>query len=235
MVQKHTMNLLNFEKLDIQIYLKLNVCKIMAECFNICICHYNDVIMSAMASQITSLTIVYSTIYSGTDQRKYQSSASMAFVCGDSPVTGEFPAQRSSNAEMFPFSDVIMLSPPTRLFISVLRMTTKNTKSRITAYLWGESTSDSPHKWPVMRKIFPCPYASSTLSPHSFDPLFSVVSLSLTCFLRPSCGVPLRMHVSSDETDVWSLLSNKQRTNDLKGCSNGSSKHIKSKNHWGQD
>ena len=44
--------------------------------------HYNDVIMGAMTSQITSLPIVYSTIYSGTDQTKYQSSASLAFVRG---------------------------------------------------------------------------------------------------------------------------------------------------------
>ena len=41
--------------------------------------HYNDVIMDAMASQITSLTIVYSPVYSGADQRKHQSSASLAF------------------------------------------------------------------------------------------------------------------------------------------------------------
>ena len=46
------------------------------------ILHYNDVIMSAMASQITSLTIVYSTVYSGADQWKHQSSASLAFVRG---------------------------------------------------------------------------------------------------------------------------------------------------------
>ena len=44
--------------------------------------HYGDVIMGAMASQITSLTIVYSTLYSGADQRKHQSSASLAFVRG---------------------------------------------------------------------------------------------------------------------------------------------------------
>ena len=44
--------------------------------------HYNDVIMSAMASQITSLTIVYSTVYWDADQRKHQSSASLAFVRG---------------------------------------------------------------------------------------------------------------------------------------------------------
>ena len=60
--------------------------------------HYNDVKMSAMASQIISLTIVYSTVYSGTDQRKHQSSASLG-LCGNSPVTGEFPAQRASIAE----------------------------------------------------------------------------------------------------------------------------------------
>ena len=42
--------------------------------------HYNDVIMSTMTSHITSLTIVYSTVYSGTDQRKHQSSASLTFV-----------------------------------------------------------------------------------------------------------------------------------------------------------
>ena len=70
--------------------------------------YYNDVTMSAMASQITSLAIVYSTVYSGADQRKHQSSASLAFV-GNSPVTGEFPAQRASNVEIFPFDDVIMI------------------------------------------------------------------------------------------------------------------------------
>ena len=44
--------------------------------------HHDDVIMSAIASQITSLTIVYSAIYSGADQRKHQSPASLAFVRG---------------------------------------------------------------------------------------------------------------------------------------------------------
>ena len=44
--------------------------------------HYIDVIVTTMASQITSLTVVYSTVYSGADQRKHQSSASLAFVGG---------------------------------------------------------------------------------------------------------------------------------------------------------
>ena len=47
-----------------------------------CPSHYSDVIMSTMASQITSLSIVYTTVYSGADQRKYQSPASLAFVRG---------------------------------------------------------------------------------------------------------------------------------------------------------
>ena len=42
--------------------------------------HYNDIIMGAIASQITSLTIVYSAVYSDADHRKHQSSASLAFV-----------------------------------------------------------------------------------------------------------------------------------------------------------
>ena len=44
--------------------------------------HHNDVIMSTVASQITSLAIVYSSIYSGADQRKHERSASLAFVRG---------------------------------------------------------------------------------------------------------------------------------------------------------
>ena len=46
------------------------------------VAHYTDVIMTTMVSQITSLTVVYSTVYSDADQRKHQSSASLAFVWG---------------------------------------------------------------------------------------------------------------------------------------------------------
>ena len=57
--------------------------------------HYNAVIMSAMASQITSHTIVYSTVYSVADQRKHQNSAPLAFMGG----IHRSPAQRASNVE----------------------------------------------------------------------------------------------------------------------------------------
>ena len=55
--------------------------------------HYIDAIMAAMASQITSLLIVYSTIYSGTDQRKYQSSALWGEFTSDQWI----PHTRASN------------------------------------------------------------------------------------------------------------------------------------------
>ena len=71
--------------------------------------HYNDVIVGTMASQIPSLTIVYSAVYSGADQRKHQSSASLAFVRGihRSPVNS--PHKWPVTRKMFPFDDVIMV------------------------------------------------------------------------------------------------------------------------------
>ena len=72
--------------------------------------------MGSMPSQITSLTIVYSTVHSGADQRKQQSSASLAFVQGFNrwPVTGEFPHEWPVMRKMFPFDDVIMMGRVTK-------------------------------------------------------------------------------------------------------------------------
>ena len=55
--------------------------------------------MGAMAYQITSQTIVYSNIYSGADERKYQKLRVAGLCAGNSPVVGKFPAQMASNAE----------------------------------------------------------------------------------------------------------------------------------------
>ena len=70
--------------------------------------HYSDVIMGAMASQITSLTIVCSTVYSGADQRKHQSSASLAFVLGIHRGPVNSPYKWPVTRKMIPFDDVIM-------------------------------------------------------------------------------------------------------------------------------
>ena len=69
----------------------------------LCIHHYIYVIMTTMASQITSLTVVYLIVYSGADHRKHQSSASLAFVRGIHRDKG--PVTR----KIFPFNDVIMI------------------------------------------------------------------------------------------------------------------------------
>ena len=71
-------------------------------------CHYCDVIMSPTASQFTSLTIVYSIVRSGTDQRKYQSSASLAFVRGIHRRQVTSPHKWPVTRKIFPFGDVIM-------------------------------------------------------------------------------------------------------------------------------
>ena len=72
------------------------------------IIHYTDNIMSAMASQITSFTIAYRTVYLGVDQRKDQSSASLAFVWGIQPRPVNSPHKRPVTWKMCPFDDVIM-------------------------------------------------------------------------------------------------------------------------------
>ena len=91
------------------------ICEYKQNCSSACqtcrtTIHYCDGIMGSKASQITSLVIVYSTIHSGGDQRKHQSSASLAFVRGIHrwPVDSQhkWPVTR----KMFPFDDVIMCS-----------------------------------------------------------------------------------------------------------------------------
>ena len=71
--------------------------------------HYTYDIMGAMASQITSLTIVYSRAYSGADQRKHLSPAPLSFVW---ELTGDLwipPYKGPATRKMFPFDDVIMI------------------------------------------------------------------------------------------------------------------------------
>ena len=72
--------------------------------------HYNDVIMSTMASQITSLMIVYSAVYSGTDKRKHQTSSSLIFVMGIHRWTVNSLHKGPVTRKIVPFDDVIMHS-----------------------------------------------------------------------------------------------------------------------------
>ena len=63
--------------------------------------------MGEIASQITSLTIVYSTVYSDADQRKHQSSVALAFVRGIHRGPVDSPHKWPVTRKMFPFDDVI--------------------------------------------------------------------------------------------------------------------------------
>ena len=72
--------------------------------------HCDDVIMGAMASQITSLMIIYSTVYSDADQRKHKSSASLPFVQGIHRWPVNSPHKWPVTRKTFPFDDVIMRS-----------------------------------------------------------------------------------------------------------------------------
>ena len=69
------------------------------KCPNVILFHYHDVIMSAMVSHITDVSVVYSTDCSGVDQSKTSKLRVTGLCEGNSPVTGEFPAQRASDME----------------------------------------------------------------------------------------------------------------------------------------
>ena len=71
--------------------------------------HYDDVIMGTIASQTTSLTIVYLSVYSDANERKHQSYASLAFVRGIHRGPVNSPHKWPVTRKMFPFDDVIMI------------------------------------------------------------------------------------------------------------------------------
>ena len=113
--------------------------------------HHDDVIMRSMASQITSLTIIYSTVYSGTDQRKHQSSASLAFVQGIHRGPVNSPHKWPVTRKMFPFDDVIMH----REDHDLIRTSWYGNVCRVTGLCEGnhQSLGDSPHKGPLLRGL----------------------------------------------------------------------------------
>ena len=84
-----------------------NTCSLSTQC--LISLSFADVIMGTVPSQITSLTIVYSTVYSDADQRKYRSSTSLAFVRGNHRRPVNSPHKWPVTREMFPFDDVIMI------------------------------------------------------------------------------------------------------------------------------
>ena len=83
--------------------------------------HYNDVIMSALASQITSLTIVYSIIYSSRRSKKTSKPASLAFMRGIYRWPVNSPHKGPVTRKMFPFDDVIIFYSDWYCFEYIIR------------------------------------------------------------------------------------------------------------------
>ena len=102
--------------------------------------------MTMLASQITSLTVVYSIVYSGVNRRKHQSSASLAFVWEIHRWPVNFPHKWPVTRKMFPFDDVIMLL----IMVVSWRRRDMRTFSALLAFC-GESTGGFPYKAPVTR------------------------------------------------------------------------------------
>ena len=105
--------------------------------------------MSPMASHITSLTIVYSIVYSITDRRKHQSSASLAFVRGIHWWPVNSPYKGPVTRKMFPFDNVIMIWWPFAIYVLLMITSWYGNAFLITGPLWRASI-ESPHKRTIM-------------------------------------------------------------------------------------
>ena len=110
--------------------------------------HYDGVTMSATASRITSLTIVYSTVYSGADQRKHQGSASLAFVRGIQRGPVNSPHKWPVTWKCFHLmtsswhNNHQVKSPTSHLFANISSQANNKeiSKLHVTGPVWGKST-----------------------------------------------------------------------------------------------
>ena len=107
--------------------------------------------MSVIASQIAGVLIVYSTVCSGADERKYQGSASLAFVGGIQLWSVDSPHKGPVTQKMFPFDDVIMCGSSLSTWSHVDFMTWRYV-SHYSPFVVGvqQLPLDSPHKGPVI-------------------------------------------------------------------------------------
>ena len=117
-----------------------------------------SVIMGVMASQITSLSIVYSTVYSSADQRKHQSSASLAFIRGIYQWQVNSPHKWPVMQKMFPFDDVIMFSLITKIIVNIpqfdcLCMLCRSIVGDFPQSCYVVSSQSFRHNWPFVRGI----------------------------------------------------------------------------------
>ena len=119
--------------------------------------HYTDVIMTTMASQITSLTVVYSTVYSDANQTKHQISASLAFVWGIHPYRWIPRTQGQLRGTCFHLMTSSWHLPFDCLFSSLFKYTSMKTSTFRVTGLCDDNpsvTDGLSSQEPVTRKCF---------------------------------------------------------------------------------
>ena len=124
--------------------------------------HYSEVTIGAMAPQITGVSSVYSTVCSGTDQRKHQSSASLAFVRRVHRGLVNSPHKGQVTRKMFPFDDVIMECVQV---LTVIDHSSMRARSKFSIYISYDDVikwKHIPRYWPFVRGI----HRSPVNSPH---------------------------------------------------------------------
>ena len=156
--------------------------------------HYSDVIMSATASQITCVSIVYLTICSGTDQRKHQSSASPAFVKGihqgpvNSPHKGPVTRNKANLRDLIAATSLEILLKigfKSSIFpcdLQIWWMTLKNNRAPLLYYI-KLCASCQTHWW--IQTGFTCP---ETLNLAQNQPYLSLVTLKFDGWPRKTIG-----------------------------------------------
>ena len=159
--------------------------------------HYDDVIMDSIASQTTSLTIVYSTVLSGADQSKHQSSASLAFVWEIHRWPVNFPHKWPVTRKMFPFDDVIMEYGK----ISRCINTTKQSKAKTVCIFLGI-------------------YCTSTWVAHGVIMLFALKVTNNICKPYTTRALLImRIFISFDLHSVYNTLGHEQNIRYIKDIS----------------
>ena len=140
----------NFESVFFELKSRVKIFCFSCE-ITLILLHYGDVIMVAIASQITSLTSVYSTVYSDADQRKHQSSTSLAFVRGIHRRPVNSPHKWPVTPKMFPFDDVIMrwiseddIGPGDRLLLSGSKSLPEPTLTKLYDAIWRHEVTNLP-------------------------------------------------------------------------------------------
>ena len=149
--------------------------------------------MGAIASEITSLTIVYSIVYSDADQRKHQSSASLAFVWGIHQGPVNFPHKWPVTRKTFPFDDVIMcieiIGIHTNVILQKMRkICLKNESQILKLFMQASGDNESNSIWFTSRHANRWLWREdSTLRPrrnarHFADDIFKCIFLNRNVF-----------------------------------------------------